>query len=173
MASESRKWNDLMLCFLSRSSWLCIAKVLPGIILLITLANCAGIKTDTHITTPEAPTQQSEPLRPEPREPHIIVTFYGLDESALGRLFFHTLSGDTPLTGSHTGNGEMRVVLLERQGVIYIESAEAEGFVSHPISYTIQLSGEAFYLVENGQITTNEASNLDFQFTPVAAPTDD
>lgn len=100
------------------------------------------------------------------------MSFYGLNEIALGRLYFRTLSGNTPLTGSHPGNGEMRLVLPENQGVIYIVTAEAEGYVSYPISYTIQLSGTNFYLVENGQITSNEVSSLKFRFEPISTPTD-
>jgi len=118
-----------------------------------------------------APTPQTEPLKPEPQEPHIFVSFSGLDNSALGRIFFRTLSGETPLTGSHPGNGEIRVVLPEREGVIYIVSAEAEGYVSDPISYSIQLAGTDFYLVENGQITLNKVTGLKFQFKPMITPT--
>ncbi len=59
----------------------------------------------------------------------------------------------------------MRVVLPENQGVTYIVTAEAEGYVSYPISYTIQLSGTNFYLVENGQATSKQIINLKFQFT--------
>ncbi len=68
--------------------------------------------------------------------------------------------------------GEMRVVLPENQGVIYVVTAEAEGYVSHPISCTIQLSGTNFYLVENDKITSNEVSSLKFQFKPIITPTD-
>jgi hypothetical protein len=53
-----------------------------------------------------------------------------------------------------------------RLGVDYIVTADADGYVSAPVSYTIHLEGLAAYLVENGQLTDQEASHLDFHFEP-------
>jgi hypothetical protein len=170
MRSSSERCNDLKFRFSDHINWLRVPEAI-FVLLLIALTSCGSVITRPVISTGETITQQPEPLRPEPQEPHVIVSFYGLNENALGRLYFRTLSGDTPLTGSHPGNGEMRVVLPENQGVIYIVTAEAEGYVSSPISYTIQLSGTNFYLVEHGQITSNKVSNLKFQFKPIIIPT--
>lgn len=167
------EWNDLKLILIARSNWFNVISLLFGIILIISLTSCDGITTGIPTATPEIPTQQPEPLRPEPQEPHIFVSFSGLNENALGRIYFRTRSGDIPLRGSHPGNGEMRVVIPEHQAVTYIVSAEAVGYVSDPISYTIHISGTLVYLVENGQITSKEALNLNFQFISSITPTGD
>jgi len=169
--------RDVMLSYTTRSNWLLVVRVFIGLLLFIPLTNCnvvaTSIPTSTTIHSLVVPTSQQEPVRPEPQEPHIFVSFTGLDDSNLVRIYFRTLSGETPLTGSHPGNGELRVVLPDRQGIIYGVTAEAKGYVSDPISYTIQLNGEIFYIVENGQVTSNEPSVLKFQFTPIFTPTVD
>jgi hypothetical protein len=50
---------------------------------------------------------------------------------------------------------------------------EVSGYKSSPISYTIIIVNEKAYVVEDGQVTTEEAINLDFLFKPVFPPTDD
>ncbi|MCL6543513.1 MAG: hypothetical protein K6T87_23485 [Roseiflexus sp.] len=52
----------------------------------------------------------------------------------------------------------------------YVVTAEAEGYVSKPISYTIHISGDTAYLVRNGQVTNEEAIHLDFHFMPKDSP---
>jgi hypothetical protein len=163
----------MILCFSNRSNWLRPIKVTLKLLFLIALASCDVIATDTPIASLEAPTPQPEPLRPEPQEPHIFVSFSGLVNNALGRIYFRTFSGVTLLTGSHPGNGEMRIVLPEHQGVIYIVTAEAEGYVSNPFSYTIQLNDQIFYIVEDGKVTSNEVLVLKFHFIPFITPTGD
>ncbi len=129
-----------------------VAKVLL-MSFLITMTSCDSITNRSVISKPEILTQQAEPIRPEPQEPHIIVSFYGLNNNSIGRIYFRTLSGEMPLTGSHPGNGEMRVVLPERQGVTYFVTAESDGYSSNPVSYTIQLNNETIYMV--GKWTEN------------------
>lgn len=157
----------------TRGIGLCVVELMFGLLLVISSTNCNGITTGTPTATLIAPIQQTEPIRPEPQEPHINVSFTGFDESAIGYVYFRTLSGHVPVWGSRPGNGEKIVVLPERQGEIYIVTAEAEGYVSDPISYTIQLSDDAFYMVKDGQITSIEVSNLKFQFKPIITPTSD
>jgi len=64
------------------------------------------------------------------------------------------------------GNGSWQAVVTDASGVDYIITAEADRYVSAPISYTIHLEGLAASLVENGQLTDQEASHLDFHFEP-------
>ena len=64
------------------------------------------------------------------------------------------------------GNGTWQAVVTDASGLDYIITAEAEGYVSAPISYTIHLEGLSAYLVENEQVTDQEASHLDFRFAP-------
>jgi len=150
-----------------------IVVLLFCVILTVSLGSCDGITTDTPIMTPKAATLQPEPHRPEPHEPQIVVSFSGLKDDTLARIFFRTPSGDEPLRGSHPGNGEMDVILPEQQGTKYIVIAEAEGYVSNPISYTIQISGTLVYPVENSQIASSEVLILEFQFEPISTPTSD
>jgi len=48
--------------------------------------------------------------------------------------------------------------------------AEAEGYMSQPIGYTIHISGDTAYVVRNGQVTDEEAIHLDFHFVPKDSP---
>ena len=64
------------------------------------------------------------------------------------------------------GDGTWQAVVTDASGVDHIITAEAEGYASSPISYTIHLEGLSAYLVENGQVTDQEASHLDFHFEP-------
>ncbi len=64
------------------------------------------------------------------------------------------------------GDGTWQAVVTGASGVDYIITADAEGYVSAPSSYTIHLEGLSAYLVENGQVTDQEASHLDFRFEP-------
>jgi hypothetical protein len=50
--------------------------------------------------------------------------------------------------------------------VDYVVTAEAEGYVSQPINYSIRLSGTTAYVVEGDQIR-DEAVHLDFHLDPV------
>lgn len=165
--------EDLKFILLQRGVRLCFVNLLFGILLMISLTSCNGIITRTPTMTPITTVQQSEPIRPEPQEPHIRVSFSGLDGSALGYLYVRTLGGHVAVWGSRPGDGEKRVVLPERQGIIYSVTAESEGYVSDPLNYTIQLNGDIFYMVKNGQATSEEISVLNFKFTPISTPTGD
>jgi hypothetical protein len=57
-------------------------------------------------------------------------------------------------------------VVTQASGVDYVVTAEAEGYVSQPISYSIRLSGTTAYVVEGDQIR-DEAVHLDFHLDPV------
>jgi hypothetical protein len=64
------------------------------------------------------------------------------------------------------GNGTWQAVVTDASGVDYIVTAEAEGYAIAPISYTIHLEALEAFLIENGQVTDQEASHLDFRFEP-------
>jgi hypothetical protein len=169
----SIKKNTSNLIFSNCCVGLRIVALLFYVILTVSISSCDGITTDTPIGTPKAATLQPEPHRPEPQEPQIVVSFSGLNDDTLAKIFFRTLSGDEPLRGSHPGNGEMDVILPEKLGAKYIVAAEAEGYVSNPISYTIQISGTLVYMVEDNQIAPNEVLELEFQFEPIDTPVGD
>jgi len=60
--------------------------------------------------------------------------------------------------------------VTEASGLDYIVTAEAEGYISQPISYTIHISGDTAYVVRDGQVTDEEAVHLDFLFVPKDSP---
>jgi hypothetical protein len=74
----------------------------------------------------------------------------------------HTVKGPFP--------GPWEAIVTEASGADYIVTAEAEAYVSHPISYTIHLSGTMAYMVEDDHVTFNEALHLDFYFEPANSP---
>jgi len=55
-------------------------------------------------------------------------------------------------------------------GFDYIVTAEAEGYISQPISYTIHINGDTAYVVRDGQVTDEEAVHLDFHFVLKDSP---
>lgn len=82
----------------------------------------------------------------------------------------HTLAGREVRRIEQLGPGSWKVVITKAGGVDYVVTAEAEGNVSKPISYTIHISGDTAYLVRNGQVTDEEAIHLDFHFVPKGSP---
>lgn len=89
-----------------------------------------------------------------------------MSEGTLVSIHVRTFAGWEALTETMMGNGTWQAVVTDASGVDYIVTADADGYVSTPISYTIHLEGLAAYLVENGQLTDQEASHLDFHFLP-------
>jgi len=110
------------------------------------------------------------PKQPEPRQPLVEGQLSGLPDNVPVTIHVRTLVGQEVLWGKQQGSGSWEAVVTEAGGVDYTVTAEAAGFISEPISYTIHLSGTTAYLVREGQVTTQEASNLDFQFVPEHSP---
>jgi hypothetical protein len=63
-----------------------------------------------------------------------------------------------------TGEGVWSSNLRNSPGKVFEVTAEAEGYTSVPLSYTIQVSGAKAYVVVDGQLTPDEANHLDFHF---------
>ena len=96
---------------------LCVRTVLIGLLIMISLTNCNGISTATPTATLVTPTETAPFIKqPEPHEPHIVVSFSGLDESSIGYVYFRTTSGRVVLRGSRPENADTKVVLSDRQG---------------------------------------------------------
>jgi hypothetical protein len=111
------------------------------------------------------------PKQPEPGRPLIGGEISGVLDNALVTIHVRTPEGWESHSITRPGNGPWETVVTDASGVDYIVIAQAEGFVSTPISYSIQLIGTTAYVVEDGQVTTTEAINLDFHFTPITTPT--
>jgi hypothetical protein len=63
-----------------------------------------------------------------------------------------------------------QITVNKAEGLNYVITAEAGGYVSQPVSYTIHISADTAYIVRNGQVTDDEAIHLDFHFVPKGSP---
>lgn len=129
------------------------------------MVGCKAIPTATPAATPTIPSKQ-----PEPQRPLIKGQITGLSSDTLVRVYIRTPSLREKNYFSRPGDGLWEAVVTEASGVDYVVTAEAEGFTSNPVSYTIHLSGTTAYVVKDSQITTDEALHLDFHFTPANSP---
>jgi hypothetical protein len=98
------------------------------------------------------------------------VNLSGLADDTLAKLQVYKEHGGRTHWGTHPGNGSWEIVLYEKPGVNYIVTVAADGYTTNPISYTVQISGTKVYVVEEGQVTSEEAMHLDFQFIPIVTP---
>jgi hypothetical protein len=115
--------------------------------------------------TSAIPTKQ-----PIPGRPLIRGQVSGIPDDALATIRVRTPGGWEARTITRLGSGTWEAVVTDASGVDYVVTAEAEGYASDPISYTIHLDGMKAYVVEGDQITTDEALHLDFHFKPVDSP---
>ncbi len=135
------------------------------VILSLILGSCAGIPRAAPTLTPEVPSKQ-----PEPSLPRIAGQFSGLPADTLVTISVRTPQGWTSVQGTRRGSTSWESVVTDASGVDYIVSAEADGYISQPTSYTIHLSGDTAYMVHDGQETDQEAIHLDFHFVPKDSP---
>lgn len=134
-------------------------------ILLILLASCSDIST-----VPATLTITPAPKQPEPGKPLISGQISGISDIVLVTIHIRTPSGWEAITVKRQGSGPWKTVLSEASGYEYIVTLEAAGYESDPTNYTVHVSGEIVYLVENGQITSTEALELDFTLMPTTTP---
>jgi hypothetical protein len=127
--------------------------LLPAMLLISLALGCSP--------TPTPPAKQ-----PEPHLPLVEGSISGLPEDTLVTIHIRTPSGWEAIYGTQRGSGPWEAVVTQASGVDYVVTAEAEGYVSQPISYSIRLSGTTAYVVEGDQIR-DEAVHLDFHLDPV------
>lgn len=108
--------------------------------------------------------------RPIPDRPLIGGQISGVSNDVVVTIRVHTLAGQEVLWGTRLGTGSWKVVITKAGGADYVVTAEAEGYISQPISYTIHIRGDTAYVVRNGQVTDEEAIHLDFYFVPKDSP---
>lgn len=108
--------------------------------------------------------------QPEPQRPLFQGMISGLPDDALATIHISDALSEWEVNrGTRPGNGPWEAVVTSA-GVDYIVTAEAEGYISSPLSYTVHISDDIAYVVEEGQVTTNEALHLDFRFESVGLP---
>jgi hypothetical protein len=104
--------------------------------------------------------------QPIPDRPLIGGQILDLPNDVAVTIRVHTLAGREVRWREQLGPGSWKVVITKAGGVDYVVTAEAEGYISQPISYTIHISGDTAYVVRDGQVTDEEAIHLDFHFVP-------
>ncbi len=115
-------------------------------------------------------TPVSYPKQPEPSRPLISGQFLGLPDNTLVTFHVRPHEGQEVLWGTTPQGGYWEAVVTSAAGADYVVTAEADGYVSQPVSYTIHLSGDYAYVVKEGQVTDEEAIHLDFHFIPKDSP---
>lgn len=141
------------------------------ILIALLAATIVGCKVNP--TAPSNPigTPTISPKQPEPGRPLVAGEISGVLDNTLVTIHVQTPEGWESLWGTQRGNGPWEAIVTDASGIDYVVTAEAEGFVSDPISYTIHLEGMTAYMVENGQIASKEAVHLDFHFDPIPTTT--
>jgi hypothetical protein len=135
------------------------------IILMITGCSVRPSPAPTYKPLSTFPSKQ-----PEPQRPIIEGRISGLPNNTLLTIHVKTLIGKEAIYLTQAVNSHWEIVITSASGVDYIITAEAAGYTSTPQNYTIHLSDTTVYIVDEGQITENEAINLDFLFTPSNLP---
>ena len=135
-------------------------------ILVFFLVSCQDVPIATPTATYIIPTKA-----PEPSRPLIRGEISGVLEDTLVYFHVYTPDGWEAHWGTRPGNGSWQAVVTEASGIEYTVTADAEGFICTPTSYSIRLIGLSAYLVEDGLLTDIEALHLDFHFEPVGTPT--
>lgn len=133
--------------------------------LALILASCTASPLPEPTVTSEIPQKQPEPSRPLVRG-----EISGLPDSTLVTIHIRTPQGREAYTIGGPAPGPWEAVVTEASGLDYIVTAEAEGYISQPISYTIHISGDTAYVMRDGQVTDEETVHLDFHFTPKDSP---
>jgi len=136
-------------------------RLLCIVIFSLIMGSCVAIARPFFTATPEIPTKQ-----PEPSSPRIAGRFSGLPFDGLVTIRIRAPDGRTAVWGTRRGNTFWESVVTETSGVNYIVTAESEGYISQPLSYTISISSGSAYVVQDGQVTDEEAFHLDFHFVP-------
>lgn len=144
------------------------ARVLVIMLLLTWIAVGCVVVTPSPSPQPTA-TPTIPPKQPEPSRPRIAGRFLGLPDNVLVTFYVRTPTGRKAVWGTRPDGGLWEAIVAVGEGD-YVVTAEAEGYVSQPVSYTIHISGDTAYVVRDGQVTDEEATHLDFHFIPKASP---
>ncbi len=75
-----------------------------------------------------------------------------------------SISAVSDKSTSGGGGNQSWDLALSPLGDRYVVTAQAEGYVSSPVSYTVRIVGDKAYVVEGGQTIDKQADHLDFTF---------
>lgn len=135
------------------------------IILALIAVSCTPTPIPQPTPTPTSVAKQGEPVRPL-----IGGQISGLPEDVQATIYVRTPQGRTVSWGGAKAGVPWQAIVHKAGGFDYIVTAEAEGYISQPISYTIHINGDTAYVVRDGQVTDEEAIHLDFHFVPKDSP---
>ncbi|HQM15579.1 MAG TPA: hypothetical protein PK832_14185 [Anaerolineae bacterium] len=136
--------------------------MLTMIVLLFFIAiGCTALPPKPTTIPTILPTKQ-----PEPARPRVGGEISGVSEGTLVTVHIRTPNGWEAHTIKGPFPGLWESVVTEASGTDYIVTAETEGYISQPISYTIYISGDTAYVVRDGEVIDEEAIHLDFHFKP-------
>lgn len=140
-------------------------------LLMIILLSCVFVGCTTSLLPPEpTATLTILPKQPEPTRPRVGGEILDVPSNTVVTVHVRTPGGWEAHTVKGPFPGSWESVVTKASGVDYIVTAEAEGYVSQPISYTIHISGDTAYVVRDGRVTDEEAVHLDFHFVPKDSP---
>jgi hypothetical protein len=132
-------------------------------LIAVSLAGCGFLRD---ITAPTSTPTQEFHRRSEPQRPLVYGDVTGVPTDTLVTIHIKNPAGRESGALTMRGSGIWQAVVTDASGLDYNITAEADGYGSDPISYTIHLEGQMAYLVENGRVTDREAVDLDFDFKP-------
>jgi hypothetical protein len=136
---------------------------LVATLVLVTQAGCGFLRD---VTAPTLTPTEEFHKQPEPQRPLAYGEVTGVPTDTLVIIHIQTPAGWESVRMTQRGSGLWQAVVTAASGLDYIITAEAEGYGSDPISYTIHLEGQMVYLVDDGHVTDQEAVDLDFDFKP-------
>jgi hypothetical protein len=128
------------------------------VLIMAILAGCTTVPMP--LETPMTPFQ----YQGERGGPLVQGEISGVGEDALVTVYRHTPAGRQAGYFTRRGDGLWEVTLSQSDPE-YVVTAEAPGYSCEPISYTVRVSGETAYLVQDGQLVV-PALSVDFHFVP-------
>jgi hypothetical protein len=140
--------------------------ILRIMILVFFLVSCQGFP----IATP-TPTYIVSTKAPEPTGSMIGGEIFGVLDDTIVYIRVYLPDGWQRSWSARSGNGPWLGDIAGTSETDCTVTADAEGFICTPTSYSIRLVGLSAYLVEDGRLTDIEALQLDFHCEPIVTPT--
>jgi len=140
------------------------------LLLATSVAGCGISPTTIPSITPTA-TYTISTKAPEPTGSMIGGEISGVLDDTIVYIRVYLPDGWQRSWGTRSGNGPWQGDVAGTSGLDCTVTAEAEGFICTPASYSVRSVDLSAYLVEDGQLTNIEALHLDFHCEPVGTPT--
>jgi len=114
---------------------------------------------------PEA-TQVEVVKKPIANDNRIKIQISGVEDDTLVEIKVHASTGNVAW-GTRQGDGDWFFDLPKETSGTFEVVSEASGYISTPLSYTLQISGTSVYFVQNNKLVElGETRYLNFRFKP-------